>query len=728
MDIIHHFHNGQTIFDIMMTRIINNRNFQRMIDLEAPHTKQCYFTILNEQETISNVPVGTGLCVFTYHPQNRISFDELNRIFKYTNDGVYLRQVFLPTHIPRHYKCRINDQQYTNMVILGKRYDLRKSETYIELIQLGLDVISDVNVIYWTSKQNYIDATKYLISIGANIKTAIYSASKFGNLDLIISIIDGKNKDIILTAVKCMIADYHLDLAKEMISIYSELLGTEIIELTTYLESNSKLVKSTKSTKSSGSPKSIKPKKSNQNNNAKINVSQNDNSTICFDKKVQQNEITVDKMSSAKEQALNVYKEIENMENFILNKINITKKKALDKIKEIENIENTVVEKLEDKITKSNVSITNTDIITQAIISENFDSLDLLIRQGYDINKILYLACINNKKNVIDYLIDNKGANYEQVHKQLLDSKHHYKNDSTVKYLAKIIMTKNQFENVTDTDEIQQVSKKHYFKEPVHIPLGLGKDDDLSPIMVACRVSRNDDQLDLVKMLVSYGFNINSRDKIGRSALHFAVNGSNRKIIEYLLVLGADYSFRDNNGDTPMMLAKKSNNLELLDLFQSVSKDTKTIEPKKITNTTDKTNLNQNIKTAMSICLSSINDNQFESVQKLIMSGFNVSSKNDTKKTLLHMAVVNNNIRIVELLINSGININSQDNLGKTPLMLACQYSHRDSKLAIVEFLLNNNAKILIKAKNNMTAIDLMSKTYNNKIYHLLCERLSMNH
>ncbi|AKI80004.1 ankyrin repeat-containing protein [Acanthamoeba polyphaga mimivirus] len=717
MDIIHHFHNGQTIFDIMMTRIINNRNFQRMIDLEAPYTKQCYFTILNEQETISNVPVGTGLCVFTYHPQNKISFGELNRVFKYDNDGVYLRQVFLPTHIPKHYKCRTNDQQYTNMVILGKRYDLRKSETYNELIQLGLDVVSDVNVIYWTSKQNYIDATRYLISIGANVKTAIYSASKFGNLDLIISVIDGKNKDVILTAVKCMITDHHLDLAKEMISVYSELLGTEVIELTTYLESNNKLVKSiksTKSTKSSGSPKHTKPKKNNQNNNTKINASHND-SIICFDKKVQQNEIIVNKMSSAKKRTLNIHKEIENMENNFLNKINIAKKKVLDKIKEIENIENEIVEKTVDKITKVT---NNTDTITQAIISENLNLLDLLISQESDINHILYLACINNKKNVIDYLIDNKGANYEQVHKQLLDSKHHYKNDSTVKYLAKIIMTKCQIENVTDIDEIHQVSKKHYFKEPVHIPLGLGKDDDLSPIMVACRASKNDDQLDLVKMLVSYGSNINSRDKIGRTALHFAINGSNKKIIEYLLSLGADYSFRDNIGDTPIMLAKKSNNLELLDLFQSVSKDINTI---------DKTNLNQDIKTVMSICLSSINDSQFESIQKLIVSGFNVNSKDNTKKTLLHMAVVNNNLRIVELLINSGININSQDNLGKTPLMLACQYSHRDSKLAIVEFLLNNNAKILIKAKNNMTAIDLMSKTYNNNIYNLLCERLKKN-
>lgn len=727
MDTIHHFHNGQTIFDIMMTRIVNNRNFQRMIDIEAPHTKQCYFTILNEQETISDVPVGTGLCVFTYHPQNRISFNELNSIFKYANDGVYLRQVFLPTHIPRHHKCHINDQQYTNMVILGKRYDLRKSETYNELIQLGLDVVYDVNVIYWTSKQNYIDVTKYLISIGANVKTAIYSASKFGNLDLIISIIDGKNKDVILTAAKCMIADYHLDLAKEMISIYSELLGTEVIELTTYLESNNKLVKSIKSSK---------PKKSNQNNNAKINVLHNDNKIICFGKKVQQKEIATNKISGAKERALNVYKEIENMENIFLGKISIAKKKALDKIKEIEKIENSIVENIEDKVTntnhcmKSNVSIANnTDTITQAIISENFNLLDLSISQGCDINNVLYLACIHNKKNIIDYLIDNKGANYEQVHKQLIDSKHHYKNDSTVKYLAKIIMTKCQFENVTDIDEIQQISKKHYFKEPVHIPLGLGKDDDLSPIMVACRASKNDDQLGLVEMLVSYGFNINSRDKIGRSALHFAINGSNIKIMEYLLALGADYSFRDNNGDTPMMLAKKFNKLELLDLFQSVSKDTKIIELKKIiTNTTGKINLNQDIKTAMSICLSSINDNQFESIRELIMSGFNVNSKDDTKKTLLHMAVVNNNLRIVELLINSGININSQDNLGKTPLMLACQYSHRDSKLAIVEFLLNNNAKILIKAKNNMTAIDLMSKTYNNNIYHLLCERLSMNH
>ncbi|BCS83673.1 ankyrin repeat-containing protein [Cotonvirus japonicus] len=386
MKTIHHLNNGNTILDIVFSKIKNNNILQKLLDVNAPHSKQEYFTILNENETIRGIPVGIGLCLFTRKPVRKIKFVKFNDIFKYLSTGVILKQVFLPTTNPDFYveRCYDKDKYYSNMVILGKKYDLRQIDTIQQLKSRGLDIL-DPNVIYWAAKNNCIPVVKYLLSEGANIKTAIYAASKYGKLDVIKSIMCD-NPEIILTIIKNCVKDNHKKFIKEIIDNNKNILSPQEFNLLE-LELNTN-IPSTKH-------KIIKTKSINSNKNNFVMVKNNIN--------------------------------VENKNVLTKNNINFTPN-------------------LNDN------RISNADeFISNAIVKENIIEIDRFIIEGQNIEKFLHMACILRKKNIIDYLINNKNADFESVHKNLVKYRSKYNCDDSIKYLASIIMTKREFDEIEDT-------------------------------------------------------------------------------------------------------------------------------------------------------------------------------------------------------------------------------------------------------------------------------------
>ncbi|AGF85670.1 repeat protein [Moumouvirus goulette] len=235
-----YFFNNKTILDLVFENIKNNKFIELLLNNNAPHTQRQFFTLLNKNETINNIPLGTGLNVSTFKPLEKYIFCDIQNIFKYLNDGVYLRQVFLPINNPKFFVKYYNDYHKCNMMILGKKYDMREPETFYELIRLNLDIY-DVNVIYWASKNGYDEVVKFLISNGANIKTAIYAASKFNQLNIIKMILDENNdEDIIITAIKCCISDNY-KYAESMINKYCHLTNPEIFNLFNKMKSREKV-------------------------------------------------------------------------------------------------------------------------------------------------------------------------------------------------------------------------------------------------------------------------------------------------------------------------------------------------------------------------------------------------------------------------------------------------------------------------------------------------------
>ncbi|WCR58016.1 ankyrin repeat domain-containing protein [Wolbachia endosymbiont of Ctenocephalides felis wCfeJ] len=72
---------------------------------------------------------------------------------------------------------------------------------------------------------------------------------------------------------------------------------------------------------------------------------------------------------------------------------------------------------------------------------------------------------------------------------------------------------------------------------------------------------------DMVELLLRAGADIDAQDNLGRTALHYASYFNNTDMVELLLEAGAQTNIKDNNDKKPLYFAK---NKEVIDLFKSL--------------------------------------------------------------------------------------------------------------------------------------------------------------
>lgn len=63
-------------------------------------------------------------------------------------------------------------------------------------------------------------------------------------------------------------------------------------------------------------------------------------------------------------------------------------------------------------------------------------------------------------------------------------------------------------------------------------------------------------------------WDINTNDKYGRTALHYAVISGRLAVAKLLIAKGADVNAKDDDGQTPLHWAEKQNNPEMIRLFK----------------------------------------------------------------------------------------------------------------------------------------------------------------
>lgn len=77
----------------------------------------------------------------------------------------------------------------------------------------------------------------------------------------------------------------------------------------------------------------------------------------------------------------------------------------------------------------------------------------------------------------------------------------------------------------------------------------------------------NKKNLDVVKLLVAKGANVNWQDGFDTSALMYAANMGLYDMVEYLLANGADIKAQDKQGNTVLSAAKESKNEKVIELI-----------------------------------------------------------------------------------------------------------------------------------------------------------------
>jgi len=286
-------------------------------------------------------------------------------------------------------------------------------------------------------------------------------------------------------------------------------------------------------------------------------------------------------------------------------------------------------------------------------------------------------------------------------------------------------------------------------------------DGDLALILAA-----QNNNLEMIKILLENGADINGRSKYNRTAL---MEVKNLDITEFLLNKGADIELKDGGGDNVFLL---TSHLCLIDKALILLENNATIDSRNYLSQTallkvfynpiineekklayikmlidNKANINirgNDFKTAYVLS----NERGYETISNLLLQNgavkesFVLSSKalvnalankeyDRATRMINNGAEVNflgsldfsplmtsiGNIEIMELLLSKGADVNLKNKMNITALTIAVI----NNDITSTEFLLNHNADVIIASTiNNMTPLMFALQNKNDKIVNML--------
>ena len=179
---------------------------------------------------------------------------------------------------------------------------------------------------------------------------------------------------------------------------------------------------------------------------------------------------------------------------------------------------------------------------------------------------------------------------------------------------------------------------------------------------------------DIVKRLIENGKDLEEKDSLGRTPLHWAVLRKQHRIVEYLVEHGANVNSLTYNGFSPLHFAIMNGDSEMIEYLLKHG---------------SKTYYSSNEENKLPIFIA-IKKNKDNIVSLLIDFGAKINQRSCQGRYPLHIAVLNGNLKIVQTLIKRGASPNVKDNIGNTPLHYAAR-AEKDYG-DIIEFLINHGA------------------------------------
>ena len=244
--------------------------------------------------------------------------------------------------------------------------------------------------------------------------------------------------------------------------------------------------------------------------------------------------------------------------------------------------------------------------------------------------------------------------------------------------------------------------------------------------------------LDVARLLIKHGSNVNSQDTSGWTSLHFAARSGQLDIVKLLLDSGADIGMRNGRGKTAFdiafdkgkhdvvnFLAKHDGNLGSR-LRESVcSTSLEPASPNKFgmieilePHRSDSEEEDPDDKQSTSLLIA-VQNGSIGVIKKLLNRGADANERDGFSWSPLYAASRAGKLEIARTLINYGADVNCRDTFGWTALHTAAQAGHVD----IVRLLLDNGADVNAVQRNYQTPLHLASMNGHLPIVLLLLER-----
>jgi len=316
--------------------------------------------------------------------------------------------------------------------------------------------------------------------------------------------------------------------------------------------------------------------------------------------------------------------------------------------------------------------------IHMAAYAGQFEKIKKFIKSGFDVNSrdekgrtSLILACHNDNRDIVNLLITN-GAEVNASDNIGLTPLHEAARNG-YKNIVEQLIERGANVNAKTLDDPGPYDWFYEHWQACSTPLHLA-------------VS----YIDVTKVLVSNGADINAKDEGGHTPLQNAVFHGDKNVVEFLIAKGAEISIH--------LAAYIGNCEKVKSLIKSGA------DPNSSNNDDD------------SILHHAVSGGHKDIAGLLIDSGANLNTKNRMGQTPLHIAAKIGYKDMAELLIDKGANVNISSNEGWTPLHEASYSGHKD----LVALLISHSADLNSKTQKGMTALDYALRSGFNDIAELL--------
>ena len=214
--------------------------------------------------------------------------------------------------------------------------------------------------------------------------------------------------------------------------------------------------------------------------------------------------------------------------------------------------------------------------------------------------------------------------------------------------------------------------------------------------------AKNGDLNKISQLLQSDPDLLNSRDQQNKTALHFACQNGHIEVVKLLVEKGANVNITDYDFKSPLLWAASEGYREILDIL--------------LKNNADKYATDIDGKCAVHLAVEAGN---LSLVEWMLSNGYELNCKAFNDNSLLHSAAMSGKNEMVRKLIGKGLYVNIRNLFGKTPLHYAASYG----KMETVEVLLKNGAKIDFKAINGKTPYHLAVEAKQYETAELLIKQ-----
>ena len=205
-------------------------------------------------------------------------------------------------------------------------------------------------------------------------------------------------------------------------------------------------------------------------------------------------------------------------------------------------------------------------------------------------------------------------------------------------------------------------------------------------------------KIDLVKKKIESGADVNIKDNDGNSPLILASSEGCIEIVKLLIDHGVGVDVKNNNGDTSLYWAAEKGHSEIVKLLLEHGADVNA----------------KNKDRSTPLHWASCNWRRAEIVKLLIDRGADVNAKDNNGSTPLFYG----SSEIIELLLEHGADVNAKNNYGTSTLYYASKEGHSE----IVKLLLEHGADVEVKDVNGRNSLFWASRLGYAETVKLLLE------